>query len=156
MRVFRFMAFTAALTALTLGAGAQDAGIVTVPSVYPVRETLDRLAMSVRAMGWVVFTEIDHAAAARAVGQALPARTVFVFGNPQMGTPAMAAHPTLALDLPLRVLVWEDAAGQSFITRSTGADSAMRIFGRHGISVSADAVRASEAVLDAIVRAAVQ
>ena len=92
----------AVLLSLGAAAGAQPAGVVTQPSPYPVRETLDRLSAAIRAAGWVVFTEIDHAAAARAVDLELPARIVLVFGNPRAGTGAMRGTPTLALDLPMR------------------------------------------------------
>jgi uncharacterized protein (DUF302 family) len=142
----------AALLAAT--ARAQDAGLVTRPSPHSVRVTLDRFAAAVRAANWVVFTEIDHAAAAQAQGLALRPRTVIVFGNPRGGTPAMAANPTLALDLPLRVLVWQDDAGATQVTRSTGEDIAERVFARHGIRVPPEARRMTEAALEGFVRQA--
>ena len=141
---------------LSTPALAQDPGLVTLRSTHPVRETLDRFAQSVRAQGMEVFTEIDHAAAARAAGLTLPPRIVLFFGNPAAGTPAMQDHPTLALDLPMRILVWQDAAGAVFITRSTGADLAQRLYARHGIAFPADAQASTEAWLDALVRDAAQ
>ncbi|MBU8542883.1 MULTISPECIES: DUF302 domain-containing protein [Roseomonadaceae] len=131
-------------------------GLVTVPSAHPPRATLDRFAAAVRAAGWVVFTEIDHAAAARQVGMDLPARTVLLFGNPRAGTPGMAVNPTLALDLPLRVLVWQDGAGRTFLTRSSGADLASRLFARHGVTVPAEGQAATEALLERLARQATE
>jgi len=148
---------TLLLTAATIGlapmlaAQAQPAGLVTRPSAHAPRATLDRFAAAVREAGWVVFTEVDHAAAAREAGMTLRTRTVVLFGNPRAGTPGMAAHPTLAIDLPMRVLVWEDDQGRTFITRSTGADTAERVFARHGVAVPAEAQRSSDALLETLV-----
>jgi uncharacterized protein (DUF302 family) len=135
---------------------AQEASLVTRPSPHSVRATIDRFAAAVREANWVVFAEIDHAAAAQAAGLALRPRMVVVFGNPRAGTPAMAANPTLALDLPLRILVWQDDAGTTQVTRSTGEDIATRIFARHGIQQPAEARRMTEAALDGFVRKATE
>jgi uncharacterized protein (DUF302 family) len=145
-----------AVAALAAPAMAQSAGLVTVPSAHPMRATLDRFAAAVREAGWVVFHEVDHAAAARDVGMTLRGRTVVLFGNPRAGTPGMAANPTLALDLPMRVLVWEDNDGRTQITRSTGDDLAERVFARHGVTVPQEGRRMTEALLDRLVRQAAQ
>ena len=134
----------------------QGGGLVTQPSAHPVRATLDRFAAAVREAGWVVFTELDHAAAARDAGMQLRARTVVLFGDPRAGTPGMAAAPTLALDLPMRVLVWEDDSERVFLTRSTGEDIAERVFARHGVAVPAEGRRSTEAFLDGLVRKATE
>jgi uncharacterized protein (DUF302 family) len=132
-------------------AAAQQGGLVTVPSAHGLRPTLDRFAAAVRAQGWVVFTEVDHAAAARDAGLMLDPRTVVLFGNPRGGTPAMAARPTLALDLPMRILVWQDAQGVVQVTRSTGEETAERVFARHGIAIPPQDRAATEAMLDRLV-----
>jgi uncharacterized protein (DUF302 family) len=150
------MAAAAAATLLATPALAQEAGLVTRPSPHSVRATIDRFAAAVREANWVVFAEIDHAAAAQAAGLALRPRMVVVFGNPRAGTPAMAANPTLALDLPLRILVWQDDAGATQVTRSTGEDIATRIFARHGIQQPAEARRMTEAALEGFVRKATE
>lgn len=137
-------------------AAQQQDGLVTVPSAHPVRATLDRFAAAVREAGWIVFAEIDHAAAARDAGMQLRPRTVVLFGNPRAGTPGMAANPTLALDLPMRVLVWEDEAGRAFVTRSTGDDLAERVFARHGVTVPPEARRGTDNALGAMVRKAAE
>lgn len=135
---------------------AQEPGLVTHPSPHDVRGTIDRFTAAVRQAGWVVFTEIDHADAARTVGLQLKPRTVVLFGNPTAGTPAMAASPTLALDLPLRVLVWQDETGRTQITRSTAHDLAERVFARHGITVPPPGRVANEAFLTELVAKATQ
>ncbi len=156
-----------AIAALALGlaasgpAPAQPAlppgsGLVTAPSAHALRPTLDRFEAAVKAEGWVVFTEIDHAAAAREVGMALRPRTVVLFGNPRAGTPGMAANPTLALDLPMRVLVWEDDQGRVQISRSTGEAIAERVFARHGIVVPPPQRAATEALMARLVRQATE
>jgi uncharacterized protein (DUF302 family) len=137
-------------------AGAQEAGLVTRPSAHPVRATLDRFAAAVREAGWVVFAEIDHAAAAQAVGMTLAPRTVVLFGNPRAGTPGMAANPTLAIDLPMRVLVWQDAQGRTQVTRSTGEDLATRVFARHGVTVPPEGRRMTDAFIEGLVRKAAE
>lgn len=136
--------------------GAQTAGLVTQPSAHPVRATLDRFAAAVREAGWVVFTEIDHAAAAQAVQMPLRPRVVVLFGSPRAGTPPMQAQPTLALDLPMRVLVWEDDQGRVMVTRSTGEDIAERVFARHGITVPPPGRAATETLLATLVRKATE
>lgn len=150
------VAAAAVMAAVSLPAAAQEAGLVTRPSAHPVRVTLDRFAAAVREANWVVFTEIDHAAAAAAVGMTLRPRMVVLFGNPRAGTGAMASHPTLALDLPMRVLVWQDDAGRTQVTRSSGEDIATRVFGRHGITMPPEARQATDAFLEALVRQAAE
>jgi uncharacterized protein (DUF302 family) len=133
---------------------ASDAGLVTRPSTHGAAATLQRFTAAVRAEGWVVFAEVDHAAASAAAGLSLKPRTVVLFGNPRAGTPAMAAHPTLAIDLPMRVLVWENDQGQVLVTRSTGADISARVLGRHGIPLPPQAQQASDSFIESLVRKA--
>ena len=155
MRPFPWL-FAALLAVLALPVHAQPGGLVTRPSAHNARATIDRFNQAVRDANWVVFTEIDHAAAARVVDLKLPARTVVLFGNPRAGTTAMQGKPTLALDLPMRVLVWEDDQGRVFVTRSTGADIATRVFARHGITVPPEGQQNTENLLDGLVRKATE
>lgn len=150
------VAIVCLLALQSLPAAAQQAGLVTRPSAHSVRATLDRFGEAVKQAGWKVFAEIDHAEAATAAGLTLKARTVVLFGNPRAGTPGMAANPTLALDLPMRVLVWQDDNGRTQITRSTGEDLAERVFARHGVSVPPEARRNTEALMDGLVRKAAE
>jgi uncharacterized protein (DUF302 family) len=91
-------------------------GLITIPSNYSARQTLDRLETALRAAGVTIFARIDHAAGAAAVGLALRPTEVLIFGNPKGGTPLMQAEQTIGLDLPLRVLAWEDEAGNASLT----------------------------------------
>ena len=86
-----------------------EAGIVTKLSPRSVPETVTRLTVMLAAKGITVFAVIDQAAAARAVGLELRETTLVIFGNPAGGTPVMAAVPLAAVDLPLKVLIWDDA-----------------------------------------------
>lgn len=93
----------AAMTTPTL-AGANES-LRSFKSVYAFDETVSRLEQGIKEKGMSIFTVIDHAQAARDAGLEMPATKVIVFGSPKAGTPLMKKHPTLALDLPLRVLV---------------------------------------------------
>lgn len=74
-------------------------------------ETLSRLIKAITTRGLTVFAQIDHAAAAKAVGLDLPPEEVVLLGNPQAGTPLMQSDPRIGAELPLRVLVWQDDEG---------------------------------------------
>jgi uncharacterized protein (DUF302 family) len=91
-------------------------GVVTRESPFPLAETLQRLEQAIDAIGFHVFARIDHQTAARRHGLEMPSATVLVFGNPSVGTPAMLANPLAALELPLRVLVWEDERAQARVS----------------------------------------
>jgi uncharacterized protein (DUF302 family) len=78
-------------------------------SRFPYSETLEKLKDAIIKGGNTIFAEIDQAAAARSVGMALRPTTLIVFGNPKGGTPLMEAFPLVALDLPLKLLVWEES-----------------------------------------------
>jgi uncharacterized protein (DUF302 family) len=87
-------------------------GIVTLPSPHSFAETLARIEAEIASRGLTVFARFDHAAAARAAGLEMPDTCVLAFGNPKAGTPVMVASPLVAFELPLRVLVRSDRAGQ--------------------------------------------
>lgn len=89
-----------------------DNGLVTVPSPYSVDETLHHLSTLLEAKQVKIFATIDHSGEAAKVGLTLRPTKVLIFGNPQGGTPVMLAAPTVAIDLPLKVLVWEDEQGK--------------------------------------------
>ena len=85
-----------------------EPGVVTKPSPRTVADTTTRMTGILAAKGVKLFTVIDQSAEARQVGLELRRTTLVIFGNPQAGTPVMAAAPMAALDLPLKVLVWDD------------------------------------------------
>jgi uncharacterized protein (DUF302 family) len=93
-----------------------SADLVTLPSAHGVTETAERMKALVAQHGIEVFAHIDHAAGAAKVGLPLRPAHVLIFGNPKAGTPLMQAQPTIALDLPLRALFWQDAEGKVWIT----------------------------------------
>ncbi len=101
-------------------------GVITRPSPYSAPETVARLEAEIARRGLTMFARFDHAANARAVGMTMPAATVLVFGSPRAGTPPMLEAPLLALELPLRVLVREDAGGGTFVSYQDPAFLAAR------------------------------
>jgi uncharacterized protein (DUF302 family) len=93
-----------------------DTGLVTIASKYPVRDAIDRLESALRAKGVRIFARIDHAAGAASVDMPLRPTEVLIFGNPKAGTPLMQANQTIGLDLPLKILAWQDADGKVWLT----------------------------------------
>jgi len=106
--------FSEGLTAMT--PSAEIAEFSERPSDLGFVPTLARLTDAIEAAGMRIFARIDHAAAAKEAGLSMPPTTVLLYGNPKGGTPLMLASPAAALDLPLRVLVREDAQGRSFVS----------------------------------------
>ncbi len=90
-------------------------GLVIVEGAHDVPATVQRLKEAVEGAGLTLFATIDHAAGAEGVGLALRPTVLVVFGNPKVGTPLMQAGQTAGLDLPLRVLVYEDADGKTWL-----------------------------------------
>jgi uncharacterized protein (DUF302 family) len=110
------------------GSSTSD-GLVTLKSAFPVKETVDRLVHGVEAKGLTVFCRIDHAANAVSAGLKLRPTEVLIFGNAKGGTPLMQAVQTIGIDLPLKALAWEDAAGQTWLTYN----DPVWLTARHGI-----------------------
>ena len=93
-----------------------DAGLVTLPSAHTVSETVVCLKAVLAEKGIHLFAHIDHAAEAANVGLSLRPTQVLIFGNPKAGTPLMQSEQIIGLDLPLRMLVWEDVMGHVWLT----------------------------------------
>ena len=93
-----------------------DSTLVEQPSAWRFASTLDRLTTAIEGAGLKVFARIDHAAGAKEAGLTMPPTVVLLYGSPKGGTPIMLAAPAAALDLPLRVLVREDADGRTQIS----------------------------------------
>jgi uncharacterized protein (DUF302 family) len=91
-------------------------GLITKPCKDSVVATTERFAALLKAKGITVFALIDHSGEAEKAGLKMPPTKLLIFGNPKGGTPVMLAAPTIAIDLPLKVLVWEDAAGKAWIS----------------------------------------
>jgi uncharacterized protein (DUF302 family) len=92
------------------------AGMVHLRSRHSVAETLRRLESAVTGHGLKIFGRIDHSGEAERAGLEMRPTQVLIFGNPKAGTPLMVAAPTLAIDLPLKALVWEDADGAVWLS----------------------------------------
>jgi uncharacterized protein (DUF302 family) len=105
-------------------------GLIQMPSRYSFNETVDRLQAAFAEKNLRVFAVIDHSAEAEKVGLPMLPTKVVIFGNPTGGTPLMVAAPTLAIDLPLKALVAEDAAGKVSVTYN----SPEYLQERHGVS----------------------
>jgi uncharacterized protein (DUF302 family) len=101
-------------------------GIVTKASPYSVTETLEHLVTTVHAKGLTEFAQIDHSGEAERVGLKMQATQLLLFGSPQAGTPLMIASPLLALDLPLKALVWQDQEGHVWVSYNSVAYLASR------------------------------
>jgi len=91
-------------------------GVVTKPSRYAIAETLDRLEKVIRSKGLTIFARIDHSGEAERIGLKMQDTKLLIFGSPKAGTPLMIASPLLALDLPLKALVWKGNEGQVFVS----------------------------------------
>src|SRR5512137_1150255 len=90
-------------------------GLTTVASSFGPKQTMDRLAAAATAKGLTVFARVDHAAGAAAAGLPLRPTELLVFGNATGGTPLMQAAQTIGVDLPLKALVYADAAGKTWL-----------------------------------------
>ena len=91
-------------------------GLVTKPSKYSVAETLERMENVLAGKGVKLFARIDHSGEAEKAGLKMLPAQVLIFGNPKAGTPLMVAEPTAAIDLPLKVLVWQDQEGRVWLS----------------------------------------
>jgi uncharacterized protein (DUF302 family) len=104
-------------------------GIICKASLHSVDETVAKLKNILQAKGVTLFALVDHSGEAEKIGMKMKPTKLAIFGNPQAGTPLMLAAPSSAIDLPLKILVWEDAAGKVWISYN----SAEYLQQRHGI-----------------------
>jgi uncharacterized protein (DUF302 family) len=96
-----------------------DNGLAHLASPHSVPETLKRLEAVLRAKGVTVFARVDHSGEAEKAGLKMNPTQLLIFGSPKAGTPLMVAAPSLAIDLPLKALVWQDAAGKVWLSYNT-------------------------------------
>jgi len=125
----------------------RGSGIITLPSQHSVDQTLEKLQALLRAKGVTLFALVDHSGEAAKVGMTLPPTKLVMFGNPKAGTPLMLAAPSVAIDLPLKLLVWEDAQGKVWLSYNSPA----YLQQRHGVP---EALLPNIAVVEALARAA--
>ena len=146
----------AVLAALVLSAApvarAADKGMVTQPSAHSVQTTMDQFEAAAKKRGFTLVARVNHSAAAAKAGLKLRPTQLLIFGNPKGGTPIMVAAPTAGIDLPLKVLVWEDAAGKVWLAYNTpewlkfrhdieGAEKPLGGMGKALAAMAADAVQ---------------
>jgi len=128
-------------------------GLTTIRSSFGPLDTMNRLETAVKAKGMTVFARIDHAAGAAVVGLPLRPTEVLIFGNAKGGTPLMQSVQTVGIDLPLKALVWQDAAGDTWLSYNDPDWLAKR----HGLSGETEAaVGILAGALAALAQAATQ
>ncbi len=111
-----------------MGSG-QSSGIVSKPSNHSVDQTVGNVRSLLLGRGVTLFAVIDHSGEAAKVGMKMRPTKLLIFGNPKAGTPLMLAAPSSAIDLPLKILVWEDGEGKVWVTYN----SAKYLQERHGL-----------------------
>jgi uncharacterized protein (DUF302 family) len=110
--------------------------LITLHSSFGPKETMSRLEAEVRARGMTIFGHIDHAAGAATAGLSLRPTDLLIFGTAKSGTPLMQLVNTIGIDLPLKALVWQDEAGDTFLSYNDPAYVVLR----HGIGEAAKPV----------------
>src|SRR5215831_6685141 len=121
-------------------------GLPTIQSKFGPEETMNRLEAELKAHGMTVFRRIDHAAMEKEAGLTLRPTELVLFGNPSGGTPSKRANQTIGIDLPLKTLVWQDAAGKAWLSYNEPAWLARR----HEIPETEDVARMSRALHDVV------
>ena len=118
------------LLALVLFSGSVIAadGVIEIKSANGVKDTINKLESAAKERGLIIFARIDHAAGAQKIGKTLRPTELIIFGNPQGGTPLMECAQSAGIDLPLKALAWEDAAGQTWL----GYNDPQYLATRHG------------------------
>ena len=124
-------------------------GIIDKPSRHSADDTVDRLKAMLQSKGVTIFAVVDHSGEAAKVGLSLPPTKLLIFGNAKAGTPLMAAAPSAALDLPLKILVWQDGEGKVWLSYN----SPQYLRDRHGFPAD---LTANIAVVEALAAAAAE
>ncbi len=125
-------------------------GLATITSAHGFEQTVEKLESLLSAKNIHLFAKIDHGAGAQRAGLMLRPTVVLLFGNPQAGTPLMQSRQSIGIDLPLKILVWEEESGKTQVSFNQPAYLAQR----HQILDRDSAVTALTANLEALVRAA--
>jgi uncharacterized protein (DUF302 family) len=105
-------------TSMTLSRSKE---LIDTPSNHSVDQTVDKLRGILQGKGVTLFALVDHSGEADKVGMKMPPTKLLIFGSPKAGTPLMLAAPSIAIDLPLKILVWEDAHGKAWVTYNSPA-----------------------------------
>lgn len=147
----RFICAVAAAV-VVMAAGSAQAELIRKQSPNTVANTIDRFEAAVKGKGLTVFARIDHAAGAKKVKKELRPTLLIIFGSPAVGTPLMQAQQTMGLDLPLKVLAWQDADGKVWIGYQAPADMAAA----HGVPKDNPVIKRITGALNAFTDAAVK
>jgi len=110
-------------------AATTDNGIINKPSNHSVNQTVEKLKYILQAKGVTLFALIDHSGEAEMAGLKMRPTKLLIFGSPKGGTPVMLAAPSSAIDLPLKILVWEDGQGKTWVSYN----SPTYLQHRHGV-----------------------
>jgi uncharacterized protein (DUF302 family) len=110
-------------------ASVTNNGIINMPSNHSVEQTVERLKNILQSQGITLFALVDHSGEAENVGMSMRPTKLLIFGSPKAGTPLMLAAPSIAIDLPLKILVWGDSQGKVWISYNS-PDYLMK---RHGL-----------------------
>jgi len=102
-------------------AASVNSGLINRPSKHSVNESLERLQRTLQAKGVNVFALVDHSGEAEKAGLKMRPTKLVIFGNPKAGTPLMVAAPSIAIDLPLKILIWEDSEGKVWVSYNSPA-----------------------------------
>jgi uncharacterized protein (DUF302 family) len=136
----RQLFFALAFSVFTTMSHAAGDGIITKPSRYSVKETVERFQAAVKQRedaGFMVFTLIDHAAAGKKFGFDMKPRMLILFGNPKLGTPVLMKVPLVAIEVPLKALVWEDDQGRIWLSYNSIDYFYKTLYPRHGAEAPA-------------------
>ena len=139
----RLLLAIASVLLLTIGPVVAADGLITVESGFNTKQTIDRLEAALKAGGATIFARIDHAAGAASVDMKLRPTELLIFGNPKGGTPLLQAQQTIGIDLPLKALAWEDAAGKVWLSYNDPAWLAQRHGSPAGTTQVTDALAAA-------------
>jgi uncharacterized protein (DUF302 family) len=124
-------------------------GIIDRPSPFSVDQTVERLKAILQVKGVTLFVVVDHSGEAAKVGMSMRPTKLLIFGSPKAGTPLMVAAPSVAIDLPLKILVWQDGEGQVWVSYN----SVQYLNDRHGLPAE---LLSSLAVVESLAREAAQ
>jgi uncharacterized protein (DUF302 family) len=127
-----------------------DNGIISIKSSHDVKTTVDRLENKLREKGMSVFIRINHAEMAQKVGKKLRPTELIIFGNPKVGTPLMQCGQSVGIDLPQKALIWQDEAGQVWLSYN----DTKYLANRHSIKGCSEVIKKIEKALGNFARMA--
>lgn len=144
------LAFAVLSLALFVAPVSAKDGLIVLPTSHGARAAVDRLESLAKARELRIFARIDHAAGARSIGESLRPTELLIFGHPKGGTPLLQCAQTYGIELPMRVLAWEDAEGKTWLGYSDPAGYAIK----GGGAQCEAALKRLAATLDTLVREA--